>query len=274
MATGDLTTLAHVKSWLGITNENSDVLLQRLITSASRFIMAYLNRGSLARTEYNEVYDGYGHDFMLLRQYPLISINSIQFGAISITQPATGNPLRNGWVITPGDPGNPSVGSQRVTLKNNCFPVGRATVQVSYIAGYQVTGEAHTIAAGAMPPAVAPVETMFTWNGDVEVTYDDGVPLTKVTGAPNEGEYAVSDIGVYTFAAADIGETVLISYSYVPPDIEQACWELVGERYQYKDRIGVKSKSLGGQETVSFETEKMSSYIAAALQPYRRVVPV
>lgn len=274
MAAGDLTTLAHVKQWLNITNDNSDVLLQRLITSASRFIMAYLNRGSLARTEYNEIYDGYGHNFMLLRQYPLIAINSIQFAGISITQPATGNPLRNGWVITPGDPSNPSVGSQRVTLTNYAFPQAKASVQVSYIAGYQVTGESHTIVAGAMPPAVAPVETVFTWNGDVEVTYDDGVALTKVAANPTEGQYAVSAAGLYTFAAADIGETVLISYSYIPPDIEQACWELVGERYQYKDRIGVKSKSLGGQETVSFETGSMSSYISASLQPYRRVVPV
>ena len=40
-----------------------------------------------------------------------------------------------------------------------------------------------------------------------------GLPLVKVTSAPVQGQYSVS-AGVYTFAAADAGAAVLISYRY------------------------------------------------------------
>jgi len=40
-----------------------------------------------------------------------------------------------------------------------------------------------------------------------------GLPLTKVSTAPVQGQYSVS-AGVYTFAAADAGAAVLISYRY------------------------------------------------------------
>lgn len=40
-----------------------------------------------------------------------------------------------------------------------------------------------------------------------------GVPLVRVASAPATGQYAVS-AGVYTFAAADTGNSVLINYQY------------------------------------------------------------
>ncbi len=40
-----------------------------------------------------------------------------------------------------------------------------------------------------------------------------GLPLTKVASAPAAGQYSVA-AGVYTFAAADTGKAVLISYQY------------------------------------------------------------
>jgi hypothetical protein len=49
----------------------------------------------------------------------------------------------------------------------------------------------------------------------------------------------------YQFSAADVGASVLLSYSYVPSDIEDACVTMVGDRYKAKDRIGYVSKSLG-----------------------------
>lgn len=42
-----------------------------------------------------------------------------------------------------------------------------------------------------------------------------GIPLTKVSSAPATGQYSVNTTGgVYTFAAADVGNTVSISYTY------------------------------------------------------------
>jgi hypothetical protein len=41
----------------------------------------------------------------------------------------------------------------------------------------------------------------------------NGLPMTKVASSPATGEYSVS-AGVYTFASADEGQTVYISFAY------------------------------------------------------------
>jgi hypothetical protein len=43
---------------------------------------------------------------------------------------------------------------------------------------------------------------------------------------------------------------------------------MVGERYNYRSRPGIVSKSVGGQETVSFSQKYMPDFITTMLQPY------
>ncbi len=93
------------------------------------------------------------------------------------------------------------------------------------------------------------------------------------------GQYAVAEvaatgIATYTFAAADQGLGVLLNYSYVPAEIEQAAIEWISERYRYKQRIGQVSQSLGGQETSSYSLKDMPDFIKLILQPYKKVVPL
>jgi hypothetical protein len=44
-----------------------------------------------------------------------------------------------------------------------------------------------------------------------------GIPLTRVASGPVQGQYSVNGTGVYTFAAADTGASVLISYTFSAP---------------------------------------------------------
>jgi hypothetical protein len=65
----------------------------------------------------------------------------------------------------------------------------------------------------------------------------------------------------------------------VPFDIAQATIELVARKYRERTRIGERSKSLGGGETVAYETTTFSlrdftSDIQLLLQQYRTVAPV
>ncbi len=48
---------------------------------------------------------------------------------------------------------------------------------------------------------------------DLGVRNAQAVPMTRVASAPTTGQYAVTN-GVYTFAAADTGRQVFISYQY------------------------------------------------------------
>lgn len=63
-------------------------------------------------------------------------------------------------------------------------------------------------------------------------------------------------------------------YASTPPEIAQACIELVALRYRERARIGEMSKSVGGGETVSYSQKDMSASIATLLQQYRAVAPI
>jgi len=63
-------------------------------------------------------------------------------------------------------------------------------------------------------------------------------------------------------------------YSTTPPEVAQACIELVSLRYRGRTRIGEISRSLGGAETVSYAQKDMSDATKTLLQQYRLVAPI
>lgn len=72
--------------------------------------------------------------------------------------------------------------------------------------------EAHAVPASS--PYTVTVTNSAEFVDDYGVVYAaTGLPLTKVASGPTQGQYSVS-AGVYTFAAADDGAAVLISYTY------------------------------------------------------------
>ena len=98
-----------------------------------------------------------------------------------------------------------------------------------------------------------------------------GAPLAAVSASPGVGQYTAS-AGIYAFSVADAGQSVSMSYGYVPQDIAQAALELAAERFRAADHIGLRSKSIGGQETIAYDTSAMSAPIQAMLQPYKRTI--
>ena len=194
MAAIDLTTLAAVKPWLTVTDTNSDTLLGALITAASRVILNYTGRSTFELTPYTDIYDGNGKNWLLLRQWPVMSVATISYDSAVITSAASGVPLANGYLLEPPLAGG---GNQRLTLFGYAMPRGRSNVQITYSAGYATT----------------------------------------------------------------------------PEDVGQACCELVGEMFRRKDHIGQMSKTLGGQETISFAQSAMNATIKLSLDTYIRKIP-
>lgn len=261
---GDLTSLASVKSWLapgsGTLADTNDTLLRRLISSASTFVISEISRNIMV-TDYDEWYDSGGQNFLSLRQWPVIDVESVQFGSVVITDEASGAPPVNGWRIDP-----PS----RLMVSPYCLPRGRSTVRVQYTAGYRMVGERQTVPEVPDPVAPLTVTTNRMWLSDLGVTLLDGTPLVAVEAPPGAGQYSVDEDGVYTLNAAQAEEVVLITYSYVPADLEQAVIELVGERYKQRDRIGMNSKSLPNGESVSFLNRDMSENVRTTVGLYTR----
>jgi hypothetical protein len=63
-------------------------------------------------------------------------------------------------------------------------------------------------------------------------------------------------------------------YSVIPPDVAQACIELVALRYRERSRIGEVARAIGGGETVSYSQKDMSDSIKTLIQQYRVVAPI
>lgn len=268
----DLTTLAHVKGWLTIPDSDTaaDVNLTRMISAQGRAFQNILSRMIVAQ-EYIEHRDGIGmgggKSKMLFNNYPVLSVALVTIGANvlpaspdnGLTQYGYGFDQRALWV----DP--VSVG----------FVRGVRNVRLQYTAGFAYPGydnlDTYWPAEAATIPASGAytVSTLATWLKDLGVAFTGGAVLTAVASSPLAGQYTVTN-GVYTFNSADASKAILISYSYVPEDLEQACIEMIGVRFKEKDRIGQMSKSVG-TETISFTQKDLTDSALLVVNQYRKV---
>jgi hypothetical protein len=272
MSPFDLTNLAALKAWLGLPSAPgpSDATLSALVTAASRSIYAALSRPSLLPFSYAETID-LETNRVTLRHWPVLQVTSVTSRGIAVPRDENADLEASvGYALEPGDgvpPGRP----QTLDLFGHQYRSGRQSLVVSYNAGYAMQNEAQAVPA-ATPFELSAFSPYGPWGSDLGVTYaTSGAPLTAVSALPAAGQYSVST-GIYSFSAADAGQSVSLSYGYVPQDIAQAALELAAERFRAAERIGLKSKSIGGQETISYDTSAMSAPIQAMLLPYKRVI--
>jgi len=261
MIAGDLTTLANVKSWLTVSSTTDDVMLSRLITSVSQYIQQWLNR-TIGVTSKIEMRNGTGTNMMVFGEYPVVAVASVMVGGVTI--PLSTDGISAGYVFD----------SKVLYLIGYAFQMGMQNVKLTYTFGYQKTKEAATIPA--TPYTIAVTSLGLPWGGDVSVNLSGGVALAKITGVPTTGQYSCSStagVWSYVFAAADVGKAIEITYSYIPPEIEQVCTDLVSLRYRERGRIGENSKSMGG-EVVSYNTKDFPDGVLTILNNYRRVISV
>lgn len=271
MSAQDLTTLAALKSWLGLPSgvTPNDATLSALITAASRAIYSALSRPAILPQSYSEVLDAES-ERVFLRHWPVLALTTATLDGVAlapIKPPLVPGVI--GYLLQPGDsapPGRP----QALDLHGYRFHSRRQNLIVNYSAGYGVLAEARNITATS-PYTLAALSPYGPWATDAGVVYaSSGSPLTPVAAAPTAGQYSVS-AGLYTFSAGDAGAAVSLSYGFVPQDLAQAAMELAAERFRAAERIGLRSKSIGGQETISYDVSAISAPILGLLQPYRRV---
>ena len=251
---GDLTTPQRAANWLASAPTLPSTVLSQLITSMSTMIRGKLNRGQLYGRTCTRTFDGVGNMQLVLPDYPVISVSSLVQGSQAIqSSTLTVNP-GYGFRLIPwnGDlPGEPAV----LELVGGYFYTRAQNIQVTYLAGYMIQNEAEVVPASPGPYTVTVLQPNGVWCRDNGVSYATGVALVPVAATPTVGQYIPpvdTTPGLYTFAPADTGKAILISYSFIPADLEEATIQMVAERLSYRGRIGEISKSLGGQETVRF----------------------
>src|SRR5215469_10213840 len=290
LATGDLTTLATAQGY--VEPKPSDAILTGLITRVSLMIRGYLNRPFLLPKTYTELYNGTATNALVLYNFPIIgpTLGNLTVGGATIgpaplptnqnsvnTSPPLTAPF--GYRINPWD-GVPPGNNQQVSLIGGIYPMGNQNVSVTYTAGYEVVNEAATVPG--TPFEVTPQTPFGIWASDEGVTLVDGTALVATTGSPGPGQYVPPDpnaspdpILFYTFNVAQANAQVLLSYGYVPADLEQVALEVMAERASYRRRAGVRQQVLASQETIVYDQYKsgLNPWAQTALQAYCNVVP-
>lgn len=295
MLPGNLTSLARVKRILGISDTSADAVLADLIFAQSRRFLQDIGR-KITYQDVTETLDGSDPAFRVRRvmtpwfaggysggpagigargwainlsEWPVLSVSSVTVdggdstGALTPIPQATniGQPTQtDGWALKD---------SYRIELvgQTYAFTWGVQNVVIVYKVGFTVTDEAQTIPT-AGPYTLTSVEAFYS---DIGVKFaDGGAALTVVTTNPAQGEYSVDSDGTYTFNSADTGKGVLISYAYIPGEVEQAVKEMVAWKYAEKDRFGQRQKSIDGG-TVTFMVDDVPPYAASVIQRYARV---
>lgn len=268
MALGDLVRLQAVKDWLNIKDTSSDVVLTVWITGASRAVLNMLQRGStMGFHTLTEIRDGTGGIALMLNEWPVLTVLSLSVGG-SVQNIQTDKPYGSGFFWEQWG-GSDSQGRQQLWCGGVRFYRNPQSITVTYNAGYQITGETYTIPApsGGLPA----VQTARPWFSDQGVITAAGVVFTVVTGTPAQGQYSVDENGIYTFSLADAGTIIGITYSYTPEDLRQGVIDLVGWHFRNRDRIGMVSRSMGGQETTMFSQKCLGETSLSMLQPYKSV---
>jgi hypothetical protein len=128
MATGDLTSLDNVKSWLSIPSSQTldDALLTRLVTAASAYIQTWLGR-AIVLASYTEQRDGTGGQRLAFLETPVQSVASVMVDGTSV--PPSPGPPQPGYLFD----------GAFVTLVGYRFVRGSANVVLAYNAGFAST---------------------------------------------------------------------------------------------------------------------------------------
>lgn len=263
-------TLTQVKAWLDIATSSDDGMLTTLINQLSVAILEYVQRPDFVCTTYTELQNGVAPQRMMLRNWPVVSVSSLISGQTTI--PAATSFGRAGYTLEQWD-GTSSGKCQTITLNGYCFERGLNNIQAIYQAGYCVQSEPQTVADIMSVYTITANQNYGVWSQDDGVIYaSTGIKLVPVASAPTVGQYTASS-GVYVFNSGDNGAALLISYSFIPAPITQACIEWVGERYRYKERIGQTTKSLGGAMSAAYSLT-MPDHIQRMLAPYKKWMPL
>lgn len=122
----DLTTLAAVKSYVGITSSADDEQLTSLITAYSEWARSVMSRDITVQS-YVSWSSGRGGVSMLVREWPIVSVTALAIEGVTI--PAA--PAWNAYGYR--------FAERSITLSGGIiFPIGFDNVRVAYSAGFAV----------------------------------------------------------------------------------------------------------------------------------------
>jgi len=267
----DLTTLARTKAYIGGNmSVNVDSILIPLISRASDQACQYASRRFQRSTYTSRKLNGNGSQRLMLPDNPIISVTDpvyVDSTAYSLTTDTTSSGFQydSKFIYLMGGAAFDK-GLRNITIT---FEAGYATTQDGYVPAAPGPYALTPVSGSGVDPLGDPAQTAGPASVDRGVT-KAGVAMVKVGSGPATGQYSFAD-GVYTFASADAGAAVTMTYDFVPGAVEQAVIEMVATSFERRKNLGVTSRSLD-RETVTFDQRSMTLAVKEMLQPYRWII--
>jgi hypothetical protein len=304
MAAPDLITLSRATTNIPSYTSAASTTVSTLITAASRAIEKYCRR-DFAQHTYDELYNGDGDRRLILRQYPLLSVQSVRYRPVTVIK-ITNNGNSGATVIARAE-----VTSTGITLtwatngvystNTSCTFSGNNTI-TSLIAAINAVGSGWV--AQDTGYGIWPAADIYCPNG-LGVS-DPMAPLAATQGALNAAPGILAEIKLHTYElggfqldprrgwllrAIPYTDPELIhpedliwpvginnfriqytaGFATVPEDVQEACAELVASWYQQLGR-DLTLRSEDTARTYSYVTENehlIPSRVRALLLPYR-----
>lgn len=233
----DLTDLATAKTELDILSLGNDAWLTKAISQVSRAIRSYIKRVLVPevvqdqfdyRTQPFRHRGAYNLPELQLTRWPILGIVSVS----QLQSNATTLALIEGTDFRV----NTETGALlRLNSSGYSALWESLPVTVIYMAGYGArVSEVQVVPA---TPYKVTVAQSAVFSCDQSVSYASGTKLARVSASPAAGQYTVL-AGVYTFAAADAGQSLTFVYGAkgMPEDLIEVCLRLINARYRAKDR--------------------------------------
>ncbi len=178
MASIDLCKLDDVKDWLSIDlgNTDLDALLTRLIKAVSGKIEKYLLREIKIETRV-ELSDGHGNPRLMVREFPIVTVNSLKIDGIVIPEAATAQDT--GFVISTNKDRDTITlvgGFLNFGLRGtpDQFNRGRQNVEINYDAGLAVDAAGITANVPEIEQAaIEQVSYMFKARGRIGLSTEN-----------------------------------------------------------------------------------------------------
>jgi hypothetical protein len=299
MAANDLITNARAVVNLPNSTSSDTSTINTLITAASRAIEKYCRR-DFVQTTYDELYNGTGDRRLVLRQYPLLSVQSVRY------RPVTGLKIINNLANTP---------QARVTVTSTGLSLvtvtsGVATTQTVTFAGNASLANLQAAVNALGTGWSAQSEGYDAWPS-ADLYCPNGIagsagPQASTQGALTAaGQFAELKLHTYELAGYQLDprrgwllraipytdpellhpEDLIwpvginnfrvqytAGYATVPEDVQEACAELVASWFQQRGR----DLSLESEDTAStyryraIDFDQLPKRIEALLKPYRQ----
>ncbi len=284
----DLITNARAKTNIPSAVSGDDATINILITAASRAIVRYCRRDFVS-TVYDEIYNGTGDRRLLLRQYPLVSVQSVRYRPVTVVKITNGNTALNQQA--------------RVSIT----ATGLALLRVT--SGVSTTDSSVTFAANATFNAVVSAVNALGNGWAAQIVADYGNWPSADLRAPQGalaalGTFAELKLHTYELGGYQIDERrgwllraipytdpelmhpedlawpvgignfrvqYTAGYATVPEDVQEACAELVATWFAQRGRdLSLQSENTAGTYAYSAAiSDQLPARVRALLLPYR-----